>query len=138
MSWSNAYIGTPWQDLGRSAEGCDCWGLAWLVFACELGIELPSYAEHYSSAEEQREIAGLIMAASFEPTWIRVAPQKARPFDIAVFRRGRWDSHIGIIVQPGTMLHMAREDCAQHARLNQGEWRTRLSGIWRHNDLIGT
>lgn len=132
MSWSNAYIGIPWQEFGRTRQGCDCWGLACVVYRDALGIELPSYQGAYTSAGEQREIAGLIEAAAVTPTWLRVTPQTARPFDLAVFRRGHLRSHIGIVVSPGLMLHLAREDSASIARFDRGQWHTRLSGIWRH------
>ena len=41
MIWANAYVGLPWADLGRDRTGCDCWGLARLVYAEQLGIALP-------------------------------------------------------------------------------------------------
>ena len=135
MSWSNRYIGTPWREFGRSAAGCDCWGLACLVYACELSISLPSYTGTYVSAEEHAEIAALIDDGRRSPLWHPVSAPEA--FDLAVFRRGRWASHIGIIVRPGLMLHMAGEDAAKLEDYRTGQWASRLVGIWRHTDRIG-
>ena len=59
MIWANAYVGLPWADLGRDRTGCDCWGLARLVYAEQLGIALPSYSDAYPCAGEQAEVAAL-------------------------------------------------------------------------------
>lgn len=133
--WCNKYIGTPWREFGRAADGCDCWGLACLVYRNELGIELPSYAGAYTSAEERREIAALIGGATRSPLW-HAAPGRPEEFDVAVFRRGQFASHVGIVVRPGLMLHMSGEDCAKIEDYRQPLWRTRLTGIWRHETRV--
>lgn len=132
MSWSNAYVGTPYLEFGRSAEGCDCWGLVHLVYARELGISLPDYLG-YGSAEEHAEINALISRAETEPVWSNISATP-RAFDIAVFRRGRLASHVGIVVRPGLMLHMVGEDCAKHEAFETGRWGNRLKGVYRHVD----
>ena len=38
MIWSNRFIGIPYDDFGRSRTGCDCWGLACIIYREELGI----------------------------------------------------------------------------------------------------
>jgi hypothetical protein len=72
--WTRAYIGIPFTELGRSQYGCDCWGLARLVYAQELGIDLPSYVGGYASTEERAEIAGLIGEAELQGTGDYVSP----------------------------------------------------------------
>lgn len=130
MSWSNEYIGLPWADCGRDRGGCDCWGLACLIYRQELGIELPDYRGAYVSAGEQSEIAALIRDASASPHWCGVS--EAQPFDVAVFRAGRWRSHLGVVIRPGLMIHMAAEDRARVERYDAGAWRHRLEGVYRH------
>jgi len=130
MHWSAAYIGLPWRDRGRDLDGCDCWGLARLVYARELGIPLPSYADDYPSTEEMAEIEGLIRGALTVGPWVVVA--EPRPFDLVLFRRGRWDGHIGVIVDRGRMLHMMGLDCAKIERFDGPVWSRRIVGVWRH------
>lgn len=130
MNWSDRYIGIPYADLGRSLHGCDCWGLACIVYRYELGIILPDYLGTYGSAEEHAEIDALIAGEETSPLWRSVA--RPEPFDIAVFRRGRLATHVGIIVQPGLMLHMHDDDCAKLADYRGGAWGNRLKGIYRH------
>lgn len=134
MSWSNAYVGLPWAEFGRDRAGCDCWGLACVIYREELGITLPDYLG-YGSADELGEIAALVDGATASPLWLP-ASGPALAFDIAVFRRGRLSSHVGIVVRHGLMIHMADESAARHERYDAGRWRTRLTGTWRHVDLV--
>lgn len=131
MDWSARYIGIPFVDHGRSELGCDCYGLARLVYRLELGIMLPDY-QGYASAEEHAEVAALIAGAAAGTDWLPCRGD--RPFDIAVFRRGRLSSHVGIVVEPGLMLHMVDEDAAKIERI-AGPWAARLMGFWRHVDV---
>jgi len=133
--WSNAYVGTPFEEFGREREGCDCWGLACIVYREELNITLPDYLGGYQSVEERSEIAALIAGGKSSPLWVRNdGPSLA--FDIAIFRRGRLDTHVGLIVQRGIMLHMEDRDCAKHADMGSGAWKHRLTGVYRHVEMI--
>lgn len=135
MSWSDAYIGLPFVPHGRGRAGCYCWGLVVLVHREQLGIELPHYLG-YGSVDEHAEIAALIAGAEASPFWQPVTGTPA-PFDVALIRRGRWDSHLGLIVRPGLMLHMEGEDCAKLVRLDSGRWGARLRGVFRFRHVSG-
>ena len=136
MSWSDSYIGIPFADSGRSMEGCDCYGLAVLVYRQERGLELASYAGAYVSCEERAEIGGLFSSAIKTGPW-HLVTDAPRPFDIALFRRGRVQAHCGIVVRQGLMLHIQGDDQAKIERYTGGEWKHRLAGHFRHVDLIG-
>src|SRR5690606_31436671 len=110
MSWANGYVGIPFRDRGRTRTGCDCWGLARLVYAGELRIGLPDYSGAYASVEERAEIAELLAAAEARGPWRPVAV--LQPFDLLLYRRGQHRSHVGIAVGGGRMLHMDGEDRA--------------------------
>ncbi|WP_411836697.1 C40 family peptidase [Paracoccus sp. ME4] len=131
MSWSNRFVGIPYEEFGRSRAGCDCYGLACIIYREELGISLPDYLGSYSSAEEHAEIAALIAGEEASPLWVPVSGT-ALAFDIAVFRRGRLSSHVGIVIRHGLMIHMQEEDCAKLADYRSGPWAHRLQGHWRH------
>ncbi|MBN8294741.1 phage tail protein [Rhodobacter sp. NTK016B] len=131
MSWSNRFIGIPFEDLGRTRTGCDCWGLACVIYQEELHISLPDYVGDYASAEEHAEIASLISGAKSSPLWLPV-DGPAIAFDIAVFRRARYETHLGIVVRHGIMIHMAGEDQAKLARYADAPWRNRFAGHFRH------
>ncbi len=129
--WSATYVGLPWLDRGRDQTGCDCWGLARLVYAVELGIELPTYVGDYPSAGEAAEIDRLIRDALDGGPWIEVSA--AGEFDLVLFRLGRWDSHIGIMVDGKRMLHMMGRDAAKVERIDGAVWARRQCGVWRHH-----
>ena len=134
MTWSNRFIGLPWADFGRTREGCDCYGLVHVVYREELGITLPDYLG-YGSPDEVGEIAALIEGAQASPLWLpREGPALA--FDVAVFRQGRLATHVGIVVRHGLMLHMVDGDAAKLEDYRAGRWASRLTGHWRHVDVV--
>jgi len=127
--WSARYLGIPYRPLGRDADGADCWGLLRLVHAAELGIELPAHDGSYASDHDAAGIAALIEGAPDWADWREVeAPE---PFDAALFRRGPHRSHVGIVVRPGMMLHMA-ETGARIEDYRLPRWSGRLTGSYRH------
>ena len=81
VHWSAGYVGLPWLDGGRSADGADCWGLVRLVYERELGNALPTSGES-SARELAREPAkkGASPAAPPPPTAAApAAPPPAMP-----------------------------------------------------------
>lgn len=129
--WSDRFVGIPYAELGRGRDGADCWGLACIIYHEELGITLPDYLGTYTSVEEHGEIAALIGAGAASPLWLPVEGP-AVAFDIAVFRRGRLSTHVGIVIRHGLMIHMQDEDCAKVQDYRTGAWGNRLKGHFRH------
>ena len=128
--WSNAYIGLPWRERGRDRSGLDCWGLARLVLAEQRGIAVPSYAEGYASTEERAELASLIVDQGY-----RIAdPVEARQvqaFDLVFMRDGRSAMHVGIVVEPGRLLHIRRGARSEAPRYDRPLWPHPIAGFWR-------
>jgi len=133
MSWSNRFIGIPYLEFGRARVGADCWGLACVIYREDLGINLPDYLG-YGSVDEHAEIAALIDGAEASPLWQPVADPA--PYDIAVFRRGRMATHLGIVIRPGLMIHMDHEDCAKVSNYRDGRWGNRFKGHYRHVERV--
>lgn len=130
MHWSEQYLGLPYEPQGRSLAGVDCFGLCWLVLR-SIGAPVPSYAGDYASPEERSEIAALISGA--KPAWHKV--DQAMEYDLVTFRRGMIESHIGVVVKPGLMLHITRGQPSCIEDYTTGRWANRLTGIWRHAAL---
>ena len=132
MHWSAAYVGVPYVEHGRTIDSCDCWGLLTLVFGREKGIALPSYSE--VSPKEMAEIERLARGEIDDGTWVEV--ERGRAFDAALFRQGRFDSHIGIMIDGRQMLHSDRRSgTARIDRIDAGHWRDQFAGFYRHKDL---
>lgn len=133
--WTRDYIGLPWQFAGRSRDGVDCWGLLWLVYRDVLGIAVASYAQETMDAPEREQIATLLHHDRKISPWSDIQPGSELPFDMAVFRRAGIDSHVGIVVEPGRMLHIAHDTESRVERFDQGRWKTRLVAIHRHSQM---
>ncbi|WP_353429038.1 C40 family peptidase [Paracoccus denitrificans] len=131
MIWSDRFIGTPYEDFGRSPAGCDCWGLACIIYREELGITLPDYLGAYASTEDLGEISALIDQDKASPLWVPVSGP-ALAFDIALFRRGRWSSHVGVVIRHGLMIHMVADDQAKLQGYLDGPYKHRFIGHYRH------
>ncbi len=132
MHWSTSYIGIPHSDRGASRDGLNCWTLVCLVYREQLGIVLPTYQEDFVSLEEYREVEALFHGERSRKSWSLVEQPTA--FDVAVFRRGRHLTHVGIIVRPGLMLHVTAGGASGIERYEAGQWRPRLQYIYRHVD----
>jgi probable lipoprotein NlpC len=134
--WSSRYIGLPWLAGGRSFKGSDCYGLAWLVYREELGIELRSYDDGYVTAEEREEIAELIAGGMARGPWREVEISDAREFDGVIIRRGGFASHIGIVVSRGLMLHVSAGQRACVERYTSGHWLPAIASVLRHESRL--
>lgn len=137
MHWSRDYVGLPWQFVGRSRDGVDCWGLLWLIYRDVLGIEIASYAQDTIDAPEREQIASLMAGELVKSPWIDVATGHEREFDMAVFKRAGIDSHVGVVVEPGRMLHITHGTESRVERFDQGRWKPKLIALHRHERLTG-
>jgi len=63
----------------------------------------------------------------------RAVTGKAAPYDLAVFRRGKLTTHVGIVIRHGMMIHMEGEDAAKVADYRSGRWSSRFVGHYRHH-----
>lgn len=132
--WSRDYVGLPWAFAGRSRAGVDCWGLLWLIYRDVLGIQITSYAQETTDAPEREQIAALMAGELVKSPWRPV--EQEQPFDMVIFRRAGIDSHVGIVVSPGRMLHITHDTESRVERFDQGRWKSKLLGIRRHVDKL--
>lgn len=128
------YIGLPYEDRGRTRDGVDCWGLVRLVYQDGFDIELPDYSELYVSAVERREVQAVIDGGEASGEWTRV--EVPAVCDLMVFRQGRTRSHVGLFVSSGLMLHIDEGHTARIESYSAGHWSPRLTGIFRHRELL--
>ncbi|MGL4960347.1 MAG: C40 family peptidase [Inquilinus sp.] len=130
MSWSDAYVGLPWLDVGRDRAGVDCYGLARLPIWEIDGIELPSFAGAYASASEREAVAALI-AGERHSLARPVSADDLRPRDLILMRRGLLADHVGLWVRPGLMLHIRPGRDSECEEYDAPLWRNRIVGFFR-------
>jgi cell wall-associated NlpC family hydrolase len=129
-AWSNGYIGIPWKPRGRDRDGCDCWGLIRLVYGEELNLSLPSYADDYAVTDDRGSVAALFADGKTGLAWSET--KVAEAFDLALFRVGGFDTHVGIVVSAELMLHVDRRGPSRLERWEAAPWVDRLTSFWRY------
>lgn len=130
--WSNEFINIPFAEKGRSREGCDCWGLAKVIYEESLNIRLPMLLD-YENVEDFDSIAGLVTENRFSDDWIPVERGEEQAYDVLLFKRMGAVIHVGIVVRKGLMLHCDRGSSTTHVEyLKDANWSKRLKGIYRH------
>lgn len=128
--WCNDYIAVPFADHGRTAHGCDCWGLARLIYKEQLNIDLPELLD-YKNTKDSRNIAELYEIEHQE--WREIPIGQEKPFDILVFKIMGLPTHIAVVVDKGLMIH-CEKGCGTHISEYNKEvqWKTRLAGVYRY------
>jgi cell wall-associated NlpC family hydrolase len=120
------------MDKGRTREtGVDCWGLVRLVYAEIIGVDLPTLGDGYASACDRRDVARLIDGR--KGAWRRVDIGAERAFDAVLLRIGDCECHVGVVVEPGLMLHVLRGCNAVVECYGGPIWRNRVASIWRYS-----
>jgi cell wall-associated NlpC family hydrolase len=121
------YVGIPYLDRGRDRAGLDCWGLVRLFYREELGIELPSYADAYATAEDTA--AAETLFAVGRRAWTPVqTPERG---DVLLFRIGRHASHVGVFLQADDFLHVLKGRAVTVERISDRLWAQNLVGAYR-------
>lgn len=124
------YVGLPWIDRGRTLNGLDCWGLIYLINLNERGLELPCYADRYATAADRRALDRLI--GNEIDDWDEIAAGQEQLWDCILMRDGRTETHIGLVVAPGRMLHVAQGKTSVIENYRSGVWRHRVVGFFRY------
>lgn len=149
MSWVNKYIGIPFVDSGRTIDGCDCWGLVRLVLLEEAGIAVESYGE--CSTKDLHKIAKLFDKDSKMEPWRTIDIGSERKFDLVLMkglsshdRPRAVDLHVGIVTQPGWLLHIEDTTDSVHMCFRAGvvggrphpAIARRVAGVYRHGGSV--
>lgn len=128
--WSNKYISIPFADHGRSREGCDCWGLARVIYKEELGIDLPTLTD-YENTRDSKAIAKLYDEEHLK--WEEIPPGKEKEFDVVVFKIMGLPTHIGVVINKGMIIHCEKGIGTHITEFNKEfQWKKRLGGIYRY------
>lgn len=134
MSWLSRYVGIPFKSQGRDFSGVDCWGLVWLIYKHELGIDLPEYGD--ISATDLAEVAKNITEGYAIEPWVDI--NRPSEFDVVVmhFYGTRRVGHVGIVTGSNMLLHTERSFDSVSVPQNHMTVRHRIVGYRRHRSRI--
>jgi len=125
------FVGIPYVPHGRSYEGADCWGILFLYYRDALGTPVPAYSAEMDAREFRHRDIGPLVAAERDKHWRLV--DRPEPGDCVLMRAGRHDSHVGVFLGQGRMLHSEGPDPSVIDRIGDMRWRNRISGFYRLN-----
>lgn len=128
--WVERYIGIPFADEGYSLKGCHCWGIVYLVYLRERGIELPTYAE--ISWRDLHAVARTMLEDSARDPWHRAAVP-AQAFDVVLMRGESY--HAGVMVDGAHILHVERSTDSVCVPVSHPSIRHRVLASFRHKVL---
>jgi len=125
-----AYMGIPYVDGGREPTrdgGLDCWGAVRWIRGHEVGHWLPAYGDDYASSEDRAATNATVLRR--QPEYERVGTPG--PWDIALFRIGGEECHVGLVVAPNRFVHTRKASGIEVPRFTDPAWRNRLDGFYR-------
>ncbi|MCA1809892.1 MAG: NlpC/P60 family protein [Lentisphaerae bacterium] len=129
----DAYIGIPFTSRGRDFSGCDCWGLVALFYRYEFGVSLPALLT-YRDISDRGGIGRTI--AGEKPNW-EALNRDTDPLtfgDVIVMNIRARQTHVGIYISRGKILHTLENVGSFIAKLNTSPWFSpgRIEGVYRY------
>ena len=135
FDWAAKYVGLAHAPRGRGPDGFDCWGLVREVYGREFGIELPDYLDGFVRGGDEKRIGQLVREE--RQGWRTIWPGAEQPGDGILLRVRGEPMHIGIVVEPGTMLHVMAGCNSVLERYRSIMWEKRVEGFYRHGSRTG-
>lgn len=130
--WVANFIGLEFVEKGRTRDGIDCWGLIKLVLREQFGIEdVPDYFG-YEHTRHCDSVAKCYYDGKADDRWIAVPNGEEQEGDVVLILGAGKPTHCGLVVHPGTMLHILDGigSCVDDYR--RLKWRPAVEGFYRH------
>jgi cell wall-associated NlpC family hydrolase len=121
----------PFKDKGRDYTGGDCGAVPYLGYRDVLGIELPSFIDDYVNAGDNEASRRVIhdILLSQKQFWDKV--EKPRKMDVVLFRFGKTDTHLGLMINKNRFIHCERKINTVNECITSAAWKDRIEGIYR-------
>ena len=127
------YINIPYKNLGRSKEGCDCFGIIWLVFKEKRNIILPDFTDLKYTNEWYRQHENHILENLWDVWGVVNEPYKVYDGIIFYHEKMKVANHIGMIIDDGKFIHVSQKFPSRVDKLNP-YWRSRIYKVMRYKD----
>jgi probable lipoprotein NlpC len=136
-AWAESYTDIPFKEKGRDRSGCDCWGLARLIWREQFGLEVPSYAEGYATTKDVEDISAMVTGHPDRQLWQPFDLTQARAGDALLIRMRNRPMHVAVVLDPPWFLHIEEgmEPAVVLERYDSMMWAKRVLGVFRHQHL---
>ena len=135
MKWFAEYVGIPFKSLGRTKDGCDCYGLVRIVLQEQYNVSLPellTYANALDHTEIKDTITTNIPLLSGEKL---SSPEEGA---VVIFTTQGLSAHIGLFVSDKLILHTTKNTGAVIESVNTPRIKNRIRGIYNVNKNYNT
>ena len=122
------YIEIPFKPHGRDFDGCDCYGLVYLIYKNEFNIKLPLLLNDYDNPSEHEKVLGIINKekALLDTIELKVPEEGC----IAMFNIRGFTSHMGVYIGNGQVIHILSGVNSICEKLNSLRLRNRIEGFY--------
>lgn len=120
------YVGISYEVNGRDMQSVDCYGLVYLIYKNELGIDLPSFAEDGIDANRTQELIAMYKEG-WEPT------ENIQAGDVVIFRIMGIEAHIALAIDSERFIHARIGYNSAIERFDSSKWKTRFVGSYRYS-----
>jgi cell wall-associated NlpC family hydrolase len=135
MKWFSDYVGIPFRTLGRTKEGCDCYGLVRIAMAEHYNVLLPELLE-YSDSLEYEETNKVILDNI--PLLSGEELSYPKEGSVVVLSNRGLESHIGLMVTDKLMLHTTSANGAVIEPVTSIRIKNRIRGYYNVNKSYST
>lgn len=123
--WSSAYLGR------EPVEPAPCLELARMVQEREAGWTLPDLAQERGPTPVGFLVARNGTRLRYSKFWVEVPIDEAQELDIIVFKHCGMETHCGVVVEPGLMLHVGPKITARVEQYDHEVWAPQISRVLR-------
>lgn len=124
------YLGVPYQHMGRTMKGADCYGLIMLINK-DLGRDLfditVKYDERWSFKNKNYFIE------NYHRQWEKVTEPKL--FDVILFQNAKGAAnHGGVVLSEGRFIQCSRGVGTVVLQYQTKGWEKRINGFYRYKE----
>lgn len=140
--WVSKYLGVPFVPQGFDLKGLHCWGLIWLVYREQLGVELNKYLAF--TADDIKTASKLFHEDSKKEPWHqyqgKLSEYEWKDFDVLVMasygdkedKHRRYEGHVGLVAGRKRILHTVSGVGSACIQADHPYVRNKILGVYRH------
>lgn len=127
----NKFINIPFKESGRSFKGCDCYGIIYLYYKHQLGIEIQEMLDINENTKFDIEVIKK-QGVKFKKMDHNIIQKN----DIGVFTNQNNTIHCGVFIDSGHLLHLTQRLNSVIENFHNSFWKKKMVGLFRHENFL--